>query len=33
LVGKYRKIIVNDSLIENYRKHINFLLKEFGYSN
>jgi len=33
LVGKYRKIVINDSLIEHYRKHINFLLKEFGYSS
>ncbi len=32
LVGKYRKIIIDDRLIENYRKHINFLLKKFGYS-
>lgn len=32
LVGKYRKIIINDHLIEEYRKHINFLLKNFGYS-
>jgi hypothetical protein len=31
LVGKYRNIIINDSLIEDYRKHINFLLNEFGY--
>lgn len=33
LVGKYRKITINDSLVENYRKHVNFLLKEFGYSS
>lgn len=33
LVGKYRKITINDSLIEEYRKHVIFLLKEFGYSN
>ncbi len=32
LVGKYRKITIDDRLIENYRKHINFLLKKFGYS-
>lgn len=31
LVGKYRKITVNDSLVEDYRKHINFLLRRFGY--
>jgi len=33
LVGKYRKITINDSLVEDYRKHVNFLLKEFGYSS
>ena len=32
LVGKYRKITITDSLIGDYRKHVNFLLKEFGYS-
>lgn len=32
LVGKYRKITINDTLINDYRKHIDFLLKEFGYS-
>mgnify|MGYP003395291390 CR=1 FL=1 len=32
LVGKYRKITINDTLIKDYRKHIDFLLKEFGYS-
>ncbi len=32
LVGKYRKITINDNLIENYRKQITFLLKKFGYS-
>ncbi|MCK5466289.1 hypothetical protein KAI56_02195 [Candidatus Parcubacteria bacterium] len=32
LVGKYRKVIINDSFVEDYRKHINFLLKEFGYN-
>lgn len=32
LVGKYRKITINDSLIKDYRKHISFVLKEFGYS-
>ena len=30
LVGKYRKITINDSLVEDYRKHVNFLLKEIG---
>jgi hypothetical protein len=32
LVGKYRKITINDTLINDYRKQINFLLNEFGYS-
>lgn len=32
LVGKYRKLTINNRLIEEYRKHINFLLKKFGYS-
>ncbi|HEX9917230.1 MAG TPA: hypothetical protein VGB16_05785 [candidate division Zixibacteria bacterium] len=32
LVGKYRKITINDSSIEDYRKHVNFLLNKFGYS-
>jgi hypothetical protein len=32
LVGKYRKITINNNLIEDYRKEIVFLLKEFGYS-
>jgi len=32
LVGKYRITTINDSLVEDYRKHINLLLKEFGYS-
>jgi len=32
LVGKYRKITINDSVIDEYRKNIVFLLKEFGYS-
>jgi hypothetical protein len=30
LVGKYRKITINDSLVEDYRKHVNFLLKGIG---
>lgn len=33
LVGKYRKITINDSLLEDYRKHVNSLLKRFGYSS
>lgn len=33
LVGEYRKITINDSLVEDYRKHVNFLLKEFSYSS
>jgi hypothetical protein len=32
LVGKYRTIIVNDRVMEDYRKEIVFLLKKFGYS-
>ena len=32
LVGKYKKIIISDSLIEDYRKHVASLLKEFGYT-
>ncbi|MFA5780618.1 MAG: hypothetical protein WC947_10865 [Elusimicrobiota bacterium] len=32
LVGKYRKITINDNLVENYRKEIAFLIKKFGYS-
>lgn len=32
LVGKYRKITINDNLVENYRKETIFLLKKFGYS-
>jgi len=31
LVRKYRKITINDSLIKNFKKHVNFLLKKFGY--
>jgi len=33
LVGKYRKIIINDSLIDDYRKLVNFALKEFGFNS
>ena len=29
---KYRKITVNNSLVEEYKKHEQFLLKQFGYS-
>jgi hypothetical protein len=32
LVGKYKKISINDNLIKDYKKHINFLLKRFDYS-
>lgn len=32
LVGKYRKITINDNLVESYRKEITFLLKKFGHS-
>lgn len=33
LVGKYKKIIVTDSVVEDYRRQISFLLKNFGYSS
>jgi hypothetical protein len=33
LVGKYRKIVITDSEVNNYRKQISFLLNKFGYSN
>ena len=32
VVGKYRKIVINNNVLEDYRKEIAFLLKEFGYS-
>ena len=32
LVGKYKKITVNEKLIQEFEKHFNFLLKKFGYS-
>ena len=32
LVGKYKKITINDSLIKEYRRQTTFLLKKFGYS-
>ena len=32
LIGKYRKTTINDNLIKDYKRHINFLLKRFGYS-
>jgi hypothetical protein len=32
LVGKFRKIVITDSEVNNYRKQISFLLKKFGYS-
>lgn len=32
LVGKYRKITINNNLVLNYRKEIAFLLEKFGYS-
>lgn len=31
-IPKYRKITVNSSLIEEYKKHEKFVLKELGYS-
>jgi hypothetical protein len=33
LVGKYKKIIITDSVVEDYRRQISFLLKNFGYSS
>ena len=33
LVGKFRKIVITDSEVNNYRKQISFLLNKFGYSN
>ena len=32
LVGKYKKISINDNLIKDYKKHINFLLERLGRS-
>jgi len=32
LSGKYRKITINNNLIKEYKKHIAFLLKHFGYN-
>ena len=32
LVGKYKKITINEKLIQEFEKHFNFLLKKFGYS-
>jgi hypothetical protein len=32
LVGKYKKILINDKLIQDYKKHINSLLERFGRS-
>lgn len=31
LVGKYKKITLNDNILKNFKKHIDFLLKQFGY--
>jgi hypothetical protein len=33
LVGKYRKIVITDIEVNNFRKQISFLLNKFGYSN
>jgi hypothetical protein len=33
LVGKYKKIVITDSVVDDYRRQISFLLKKFGYSN
>ena len=32
LVGKYKKITINDNLIKDYKRHTDFLLKRFSYS-
>lgn len=32
LVGKYKKITINEKLIQEFEKHFDFLLKKFGYS-
>jgi len=32
LIGKYKKIVINKELIQDFEKHFNFLLKKFGYS-
>jgi hypothetical protein len=32
LVGKYKKTIITDNVVEDYRRQISFLLKNFGYS-
>jgi hypothetical protein len=33
LVGKYKKIAITDSVVEDYRRQISFLLKKFGHRN
>ena len=33
LVGRFRKIVITDSEVNNYRKQISFLLNKFGYSS
>ena len=33
LVWKYRKIVITDIEVNNFRKQISFLLNKFGYSN
>ena len=32
LIGKYKKMIIDRGLIQDFEKHFNFLLKKFGYS-
>ena len=32
LVSRYRKMTINSSLLEEFKKHENFLLKKFGYT-
>jgi hypothetical protein len=33
LSGKYKKIAITDSMVDDYKKQVSFLLKKFGYSN
>ena len=31
--GKYKKVIITDTVVEDYRRQISFLLKNFGYNS
>jgi hypothetical protein len=33
LSGKYKKIVITDSMVNDYKEQVSFLLKKFGYSN